>query len=80
MNRLENELENLKKNKNEEIKKLKKKLEDEKMVNIQLRNELSSFDTQFFDEIEDLKYKYNEVLKEKRIYIQHMQQCPYAKH
>ena len=32
-------------------------LEDE---NIRLRIELNSFDLEFFDQLEDLKYKYNE--------------------
>lgn len=31
-----------------------------KQTNIALQKELSSFDNQFFDEIEDLKYKYNQ--------------------
>lgn len=78
MERLENELENVKKNKNEEIKSLKSKLEEEKIVNMQLKNELSAFDSTFFDEIEDLKFNYQKLVKEKKVFQQHMQTCPYA--
>lgn len=43
------------------------------MLYIQLKKDLESFDPQFFEEIEDLKYKYQESLMKNAQYEEHIQ-------
>ena len=45
----------------EEVTKLRKENEHMNIINDELQKELNAFDLEFFEEIEDLKFKYNEL-------------------